>query len=471
MSMIRAILSITHNCWRRWWRQRQTQAALLAYGLLLLASIALAFHAQHQHVQQQNKLSDQAQSDWALQPDRHPHRVVHFGDFVFKPIAPLAMIDWGVDSFTGRSLYLEGHRQNTANFSEAADASGLHAFGRLSPAFCLQVLLPLLLIFLGANLISQERQTRQLLFFAGNGVRLSHLVWGKFLALLSVACVALLPLYGALLWAHLNGEAAKRCLLMGAAYTIYAFMLTAAIQVISTQARSSAQAFSLSLCLWCLFSLLMPRIGAQFAGLEANAPTWSELEMRAASELEQLGNFHNPNDPNFASFRAEVLKKYQVETVEQLPVNFGGLVMIAGERRTSEILAKHVATMREQFHAQNQSRRRLDWINPVLALQTVSMAAAGTDYWHFEDFLLQSEARRYAMVQALNQIHTDHIAYENDREQRLSADFWQSVKRQDYRRADLMQSFANLQASLGALLLWLVVSLMTLWQTAIRVRV
>jgi ABC-2 type transport system permease protein len=462
---MRAIFAVAHNTLRCCWRARSSQAILLGYIVLLLSSIYFSYQLQQQQIETRTGLEAQAQADWASQPDRHPHRVVHFGDFVFKPISSLALLDWGVDGFTGRSVFLEGHRQNTSNFSDVSAQPGMAAFGRLSPAFCVQILLPLLLIFLGATGLSREKENGQLLFFAGNGARLSHVVWGNFAGLLMLAQLALLPLYGALVFAYAQGESGVRVALMAQSYALYGIIVAASITIIATRARGAAQAMAYGVCIWCVASLLLPRAMAQLGAIAVPAPNFAEVEIFAEKELKSLGNFHNPNDPNFKAFRDRVLRQYDKFSVEELPVNFGGLVMQEGERLSSQIVEKHLSLMRAQFHKQNGARRVLDWVNPLMALQTASMAAAGTDYWHFEDFLRQSEQRRFAMVQALNQIHAHQVNYKNDRDQRLSADLWKALKRDDYRTAALFgpsRSHGSLLQAQAALWLWVLVLLWAL---------
>lgn len=46
-------------------------------------------------------------------------------------------------------MFLEAHRQNTINFSEASFSTGLIRFGEISVAMVLQTVLPLAIVFLG----------------------------------------------------------------------------------------------------------------------------------------------------------------------------------------------------------------------------------------------------------------------------------------------------------------------------------
>ena len=75
----------------------------------------------------------------------------------------------------------------------------------------------------------------------------------------------------------------------------------------------------------------------------------------------------------------------------------------------------------------------LGLLSPHLAAQDLSMAAAGTGPEAVEAFRSQAEAHRYAIIQRLNDLHTNEINYKNDRAQRLARQHWTQfpVFRQD----------------------------------------
>ena len=51
--------------------------------------------------------------------------MVHYGHYVFRTPAPLARFDPGLDAVTGQSIFLEGHRQNTAMFAASGASADL----------------------------------------------------------------------------------------------------------------------------------------------------------------------------------------------------------------------------------------------------------------------------------------------------------------------------------------------------------
>ncbi|EGD19991.1 ABC transporter permease subunit, partial [Xanthomonas hortorum] len=140
---------------------RNRSAAIGVVLLMLLTLVAALTAAHHQREVAEFRARQQlaAQQAFEAQPDRHPHRVVHYGHFIYRPLPALAAFDAGVDAFTGNSMFLEGHRQNTANFGDVRQSSLLVRFGQLTPAFVLQVLAPLMLVFLGYGAVAREQET------------------------------------------------------------------------------------------------------------------------------------------------------------------------------------------------------------------------------------------------------------------------------------------------------------------------
>ncbi len=101
-----AAWTIAREEWRLLLRDR---VAVLGMALWLLLSAAAAFTAWDQRSAaqaQRERHQSQVDSEFEAQPDRHPHRMVHYGHFVFRPLNPLAAFDAGIDAYTGHPLFL-----------------------------------------------------------------------------------------------------------------------------------------------------------------------------------------------------------------------------------------------------------------------------------------------------------------------------------------------------------------------------
>jgi len=166
----------------------------LLFGLfaaLVLCAAALNGVRQQRERARQTDLQALVRAQWEGQPERHPHRVAHYGTFAFKPPGPLAAFDPGVDSYAGRSLYLEAHRQNAANFAEAGELSSAFRLGELSLAFVLQLVLPLVVIALGHRAVAADAESGRLRLLLAQGLAPRPLLFGKLAGL----AAALVPFF------------------------------------------------------------------------------------------------------------------------------------------------------------------------------------------------------------------------------------------------------------------------------------
>lgn len=408
-----------------------------AFGLILLTVltvVAAVTAAEHQRVanEQRQRYQSQADDAFAAQPDRHPHRVVHYGHFVFRPLSALSSFDPGIDAYTGNTLFLEGHRQNGANFGEVRQSSLLLRFGQLSPAFALQVLAPLLLIFVGHGAIVREREAGTLRVLLAQGVRGRQLFFGKLLALLGFAGLILLPGALALTWLGLSGKAAgSLVLLLLAAYLQWLLMWSLGVMLVSSLLQHVRDVLLCLLAAWVILVIVLPRIATDMATGAIVLPSKFENDIVVQNAYRALGDSHNPDDPHFRQFREAVLAQYGVATVEQLPVNYKGLLGMEGERLSSALFEQHMLANYALQRAQIDLVDTLAWIAPTLALRRLSMVAAGTDLRAFQAFLTQGERYRYALVQRLNRLEVDEVSYADDndasKENRIARSHWQNM--------------------------------------------
>jgi ABC-2 type transport system permease protein len=396
-------------------RSRVALIGMLA--LLLLSAIAATTSNVHMAAERLGRVANQTQTDalFEAQPARHPHRMVHYGSYVYRPVGALAGFDPGIDPFSGTTLYLEGHRQNSATISAVRESSSLMRFGQLTPAFVLQTLAPLLLVFLGFGMVTRERTQGSLRLLLSSGATAGDVIIGKMLALGLVGFFALAPAFIALsLMAFAVPTEALAALLIGLGYALYIAIWVVGIIAVSALMRTGQAALLTLIGVWCFMAVIAPRGAAELAA------RMEPLESRAASdlviqaELRQLGDSHNPDDPFFAAFKARTLAQYKVTKVEELPFNFRGAVSSEGEALTSSLFDKRFNALAKSQRMQSQIASGLSIFSPAIAVRRLSMAAAGTDLETHLRFLQQSEAHRFAMIQNLNGLHRDKLTLADD---------------------------------------------------------
>jgi ABC-2 type transport system permease protein len=458
----------------------RNRLAMIGLGLLLLLTVTAVISAwAHQRgiAELRARHAHAAEAAFDAQPDRHPHRMVHYGTFIFRPLGPLAAFDPGVDAFTGNSMFLEGHRQNTANFGDVRQSSLLIRFGQLTPAFVLQVVAPLLLIFLGYGVLARETEHGTLRVLMLQGVKRWQVVAGKLLALGLVALIAGAPaMIGLVAIARQPEALALPMLAIAAGYAGYLALWTVLIVLVSAWVRRGRDALLALTALWTISTILLPRAAADLASAAIPLANRLQTDVAIARDLRAMGDSHNPDDPHFAAFKQSVLDRHGVSRVEDLPLNYKGIVAIEGERLTSSLFNRYAATSHAAQARQNAYVDLIGLLSPAIALRSLSMAAAGTDLDGHRRFLDQAEAYRYALVQRLNTMQAQAVSFADDtatdagadRRKRVSASHWQAVPDFRFVAPDGATLAAAALPGLGVVLGWLVLAIAALGLAARR---
>ena len=441
---------------------RQDGYVVFLLGLVIALGLVAALGARHHaagETEQRIRYQEMVDRQWVEQPERHPHRVIHYGFLVFREQAPLEFFDPGVSDYAGTSLYLEGHRQNTANFGEARHATGMSRFGRLTPASVLALLLPLLVVVAGFAAVSGEREGGTLGVLLTQGATPAQILGGKVLATGAVGALATLPValaVAVMAGPGLDGFAAG--MRLGALAAIYAVYLAGWVLVtvlVSAVRTSSRSALAQLLALWLVICVATPRVAASVAGALYPLPSRAELTAQVEQALNEVGDSHRPDDPFFNALREEYLERYQVGAVEELPVNWRGVLSRESEALTSRVFEDHRQELVEGHLRQNGVMAWSGFLSPYLAARDLSMGIAGSGPEATEAFLAQAEAHRYTIIQRLNELHIHEIRFRNDRAQRLSREHWGEFPVFGTEPPPLGGVLANRPVSLAALGLWI----------------
>jgi len=439
-------------------------------GLSILLIVVALFSSylnnlDHQHTVEH--YSQDVRERWENNPDKHPHRMAHYGYVAFREKYPLSFFDRGLDSYLGNAVFLEAHRQNSVNFSNASLSNGLLRFGELSAGLVIQLLFSLLLFFFGFGLISDERGNGVLKMLLTQGAQWSDIIIGKSLGLFFIGLVICFPalLLAFLLLAGIPHTTFSTELFLSFAtltfsYLTYIFIISFFAVWISACSRSSKSALIQLIGFWLFFTLIIPKI-AQVAGqLIYPTPSKIEFDTRVENELTQYGDSHNPDDPYFIALEDSLLLAYDVKTTNDLPFNYGGYIMREGEKLSTDIYKKHQEKLRTLYHKQNQVVNMTAIINPYIAIKNISMALSGTDFLSYQVFSNAAEKYRYELAQTMNELQINNISNNIT----SSADKKAVVSHQNWKDFPVFHhtflSYRNMVLSAGlsffALLLWLI---------------
>lgn len=201
------------------------------------------------------------------------------------------------------------------------------------------------------------------------GATRRQLFGGKYLALAAVAAACLLPaLVGLVPIALLPGQALRVALLV-LAYAVYLLVWCALVLSVSMLCRRGRDALLVSLAVWVWLALLVPRVAPDVASAAYRLPTRLETDVAIQRDLRTLGDSHNPDDPHFAQFKKQTLTRYGVQRVEDLPVNYKGLLALEGERLTSSLFERYAARDSVIQQEQNLLVRTFALLSPTVALR------------------------------------------------------------------------------------------------------
>lgn len=427
------------------WRTGALAALAVIVGLLLVTAAVIGV-ARHETARAHRaRYQEVVASQFRDQPDRHPHRVAHYGFLVFRPAAPLGFFDPGLDDHAGSTIFLEAHRQNGATFSDVAQSDGLRRMGAVTMASVLQIFVPLLVFGIGGSMVTREREAGTLSLLLCQGASWRAVLWGKWLGTMSIAIGVLAP--GTLVtvaWIMtasgltLDVEALQRAVAMGLVHAVYVAVCAAIAVGVSAWCQTSRAALVVLLGAWALLWVVVPRLVPMAAATLHPVPARAEFEAGVERRLRELGDSHDPDDPRFQALRRETLASYGVSRVEDLPVNYNGLVTLEGERLSTQAYLAHQEALVRTYWQQTRLLDAAAVASPLLAIRQASMALAGTDLPHVLAFEQQAETYRFTLVQALNHLHATAVTHARDRyagsgerdvpsRQRISADHWDDL--------------------------------------------
>jgi ABC-2 type transport system permease protein len=199
-----------------------------------------------------------------------------------------------------------------------------------------------------------------------------------------------------------------------------------------------------------------------------------------SADIKKLGDGHNANDPAFQKLRADILKKYNVDNIEDLPVNYRGIVAMDGEKKLTDVLNKYADLRMNAEEQQEQIMTDYAWFTPTLAMAFVSRAIAGTDLANYHRFQREAEQVRYEFVQGLNQAHVDQLDYQDDinrnkdeaswQKARVDASNWQVLQAYQFQPASLSERLSIAEPSMNVLVSWLLLIFISLFWSSRNLR-
>ena len=374
--------------------------------LLVLASVLTSLQRDQVFAKEKSAALEADRAVWMNQGERNPHSAAHFSRYAFRPLSPLAMIDPGISDFAGLAVWLEAHYQDPAVFRRAEDAGELSRHAQLTPALLVLIVGPLIVFLMLFGSIASEREDGTLRQLLATGVDTWQLVRGKCSAGIRVTLFGYSLVFApvAVLAAVLSPSdfASDAWLRLFSLYLTYAAYLVVFVAIaigVSALFRTRQAAFLALTVLWTLMAIVVPRLAADTATTfhpQPDARTVA-VHLRAASDI-----YFRDTDRR-EQIEADVLERYGVSSVEELPIDYGAYVLQVSEELSNPEFDRVYSDLDSRYAGQESVVRSFSLLSPAIAAANLSRGVAGTDRIHQREFVRAAELHRRDMIRMLNE--------------------------------------------------------------------
>jgi ABC-2 type transport system permease protein len=350
---------------------------------------------QYEAAQQLNNQEMRQQTSWK-----------YFDSKAFRPPDPMQVFVSGVTYDVGRWSEIGGSSPIKLEGSIYSDDPIFALFRYFDFAFVVQFVFSLLAILFTYDSICGERESGTLKLVFSNSVPKAQYLLAKATGAVSGLIVPiLLPIMLSLLLVRISGvplTIANWVSVIGliAMSLLYfcAFIMIGLL--ISAITRSSNVSFLVSLVVWVVFVLIIPRVGVIVAGQMTQVPSYSEIEGRRAS---------------FAQDKMNQLQQFLAGGAERALSGKGGCAVEHAEdidavidsaiKANTEAAAEYEAKLMNDYRQRKATQERLGLLlsrfSPSSAYQLAAQTLAGTDLGlktRFEDAMVayRTELADYA---------------------------------------------------------------------------
>lgn len=451
------MIQIIKNEWRSLIRNRALLGVSFGFIVLLSVTVYLGDKQTEEQTKRYEIAKNHLREQWVGIKEMNPHSAAHYGTYVFKPTNLLSSLDEGVNGITGNVLRVEGHVQNEIVHSEASQSQAVSKFGKLKGSLLLQYIVPLLLIFLAFQSINSEKQSGRLKLLFLQGITPTKFLFAKTISVWLYGILLLtltVSIYALLNFSSINNDILFRTGLLFLSYTLYYFILSGLTAYLSIRMQNANFALTSMLGIWIVWTVFLPNI------LLSSVENWHELPSREAfktamrTDRSKGIDGHNPSDERGKELELQVMKKYGVDSLSQLPINFDGIRMQADEEYGNIVWDKHFGKLRAVLAKQKRSYQLGGIINPFIPLQNASMGFAGNDNLHHQEFLVQVENYRRVFIKELNDEHAFGGSKTGDWGWKAKNEFFASVADFNYKPTRLSIVLPSYLLDLGLLFLW-----------------
>ena len=316
---------------------------------------------------------------------------------ISKPPEVLSIFSVGIANYIGRNLNVNSYSTPQLYGSKVEGNPIFAIFGDLDMTFVVKSILSLLAIVFSYNMLSGEKEGGTLRLIASFPVPRDTLILGKLVGglfslfipllvptLLSMAVLLLLPSI------HFESDDYLRLIFIFGIFLLYLTLFFLIGAFISARTKSSSVSFLITLFIWMLVVLIIPKsssiLAAQFVHVPSIQQHRIQKEQVREDIFEKFSQKFDQIRPNVGLLHEDsqmVWEEYNKKTKE------------LDQRKTIE-LAEAQARMDREYQQQQQNlvdlAIMLSRISPAATMTHAAMGFANTDVRSFDHFI------RYARV-------------------------------------------------------------------------
>lgn len=409
------ISHLIRNEWLQW--SRNSQIKWLTGFLIVISLTALLHQLSYQSnlLDTRIKAQEASRKEWLSQELKHPHMAAHFGNYAYKKPTALQCLDPGLSIYTGTSVYMEPHRQNDFLFSKSQESDTGLRFGWLSPALICQLILPLFIILFTFNSVNGEFEKGTMQLLLAQGVSFRKVLFSKVLAVFILFGSFIIPYFlltAILSWKIFRGDFSLLSLLyLLMIYSIYCLIWCLLGVWVSAHIKKIGASIAVLLLVWMFTNIIMPRMAANVAENIYLLITNYDFKKQIKESIEKGLDGHDPHSDRALKIEKDLLVKYKVDSVQQLPFNFEGYIMQQSEEYSSKAYDVHFKKIFAALENQKKVQTWMGIASPYILIRNLSMTVSNAGLESEIDFQAQAENYRRSFVQNMNKDMKDNSAY------------------------------------------------------------
>lgn len=398
---------------------------------------------------------------WLNQEPKSPHSAAHYGFYAFKPVTLLSIMDRGMEDYLGSATWLEAHLQNEVQLRSIDDGNALVKYDSLTIGFIWQFLFPLVLLILTFNSVTKEKENGTLVMLltaVSNRYFLRGKIMGALNAFLGFIFVPQAVVLLIVLTSNTNediGASVILYILILIFYLLLYYLVTNISVFLSAIFRTSSQVLVVSIGFWIVSAFILPRILGTVAKQIFATPSSYEFTERVMTirnkGLDGKGSYEEFNK----KLKDSLLKKYKVDSIQDLPVSFAGIATQAGEERDYIAYDRNYGSLHKTFVNQDKLMEMGAVLSPLLAMRNLSFGFSETNIYRHLDFTSQAENHRRMIQKVMNDHQTIH-GVTTDKDGKYSADnhLWKEIPQFQYQPMGLLDVLKNQWWNIFSLLVW-----------------